>query len=353
MQSDKTGENKPITIYDIAKEAQVSPATVSRVLTNSAKVRPEKRDKVLALIAKYNFKPNAMAKGLADTKSKIIGIIAADIRNPFYAELFVCCEQAAKEAGYTVMLSNCMSDTAQEEWLLDKMQERQADAIIQIGGRVDDLLSNMEYVEKVNQIMNTTPVVITGKLDGTKCHMVRIDSMKAMELLMEHLLSLGHKKIALLGGDMEVFSTYEKLVQYKQMLTKNRIPFDPELIMPGSYNEESGYELMNGMFEKGVIPTAVVAINDFAAAGVMRSIQEHGLRIPEDISLVSYDNTFIAQLMIPKLTTIDYNYKEFGKKLVQTAIDAIEGREEEILQAVTPVLIVRESSGQAPKVALS
>ena len=118
MQSGKTGENKPITIYDIAKEAQVSPATVSRVLTNSAKVRPEKRDKVLALIAKYNFKPNAMAKGLADTKSKIIGIISADIRNPFYAELFVCCEQAAKEAGYTVMLSNCMSDTAQEEWLL-------------------------------------------------------------------------------------------------------------------------------------------------------------------------------------------------------------------------------------------
>ena len=102
----KSSENKVITIYDIAKEAGVSAATVSRVLTNNANVRKEKKDKVQNLIEKYNFKPNAMARGLSDTKSRVIGIVAADVRNPYYAEVFVACENAAREAGYTVLLCN-------------------------------------------------------------------------------------------------------------------------------------------------------------------------------------------------------------------------------------------------------
>ena len=236
MQVLKTNESKPITIYDIAKEAEVSPATVSRVLTGNANVRKEKRKKVLEIIEKYNFKPNAMARGLSETKSKIIGILVADVRNPFYAELFLACEQAAKLAGYTVMLCNSLNVMEQEEYLLDQLVQQRVDAIIQIGGRVDDLVSNMEYVEKVNQVMNTTPVVVTGKLEGTKCKMVRIDSMKAMELLMEYLISLGHREIAMVGGSVRVLSTYEKLVQYRRSLQKYHIPYDPDLISAeGSY----------------------------------------------------------------------------------------------------------------------
>jgi DNA-binding LacI/PurR family transcriptional regulator len=104
------------------------------------------------------------------------------------------------------------------------------------------------------------------------------------------------------------------------------------------------------MFDKGNVPTAVIAINDFTAAGVMRSIIEHGFRIPQDISLVSYDNTYMAELLMPKLTSVDYNYEEFGRKLIETAIATIEGKDCEILQAVMPVLVCRESSGMAPKV---
>ena len=111
MQTSKGNEgSKVITIYDIAKEAGVSAATVSRVLTKSANVRPEKKEKVMELVRKYNFKPNALAKGLADTKSKVIGILTADVRNPYYAELFVACEQAARKAGYSVLLFNTMGE---------------------------------------------------------------------------------------------------------------------------------------------------------------------------------------------------------------------------------------------------
>ena len=123
---------KNITIYDIAREAGVSAATVSRVLTNNANVRPEKKQKVQALIEKYNFKPNAMAKGLSDTKSKVIGVMVADVRNPFYAEVFLACELAAEKAGYTVLLCNSLGDTDREKQNLELFYEQRVSAVIQL-----------------------------------------------------------------------------------------------------------------------------------------------------------------------------------------------------------------------------
>lgn len=349
QQGAKTNENKEITIYDIAREAGVSPATVSRVLSSSANVRQEKKQRVQELIDKYQFRPNAFARGLADTKSRIIGILAADIRNPYYAELFASCEMAAAEAGYSAILCNSMNNWDNEGVLLDRLKEHRVDAVIQMGGNVDSIVSNIEYVEKVNQLMKTTPVVVTGRLDGTKCRAVRIDSMKAMELLMDHLLNLGHRHIALVGGDINVLSTYEKVTQYRQMLVSAHIPYDPEIVtLNGSYSLEHGYEEMNRLLDMKKKLTAVVAINDFTAAGVVRCLEEHGIRVPEDISVVSYDNTYIAEITFPGLTTVDYNYDEFGRRLVEAAIQAAEGVQGEALQIVSPSLVVRRSSGPAP-----
>lgn len=345
MQLQKNGENKAITIYDIAKEAGVSASTVSRVLTNSANVRPEKKEKIQAIIDKYNFKPNALAKGLADTKTRTIGVLAADIRNPYYASLFVACEKAAREAGYTVVLYNSLGQLETEKELLEKLREQRVDAIIQLGGRVDDLVSNEEYVELINQVMVSIPVIVTGKLDGTRCSTVRIDAMMAMELLMEHLLSLGHTKIALIGGRRDVFTTFEKHQKYKLLLKENLIEYREELVDEDSgYDFESGYRQMNKMLEKGVRPTAIIAINDFSAIGIMKSLQEHNIRVPEDISVVSYDNTYMAEMITPRLTSVDYNYDEFGRKLIDTAISQINGSRGGKVRMVTPTLVVRESS---------
>jgi len=346
MSESKTNENRVITIYDIAKEAGVSAATVSRVLTNSANVRPEKKEKVLKLIQKYNFKPNALARGLSDTRSKVIGIVVADIRNPYYAQMFVACEVAADKAGYTVLLCNSFGQKEKENEQLDKLQEQRVDAIIQLGGASDDLIPDPEYVEHVKRLLHSIPVIITGKLEGTDCYCVQIDSMKAMDLLMEHLIELGHREIGLVGGRLDVYSTLEKVQRYKQILQKNQITYREELVEPSeTYDNESAYLKMNEMFENGRIPTAIIAINDFSAAGIMRSILEHGYRIPEDISLVSYDNTYITELLQPNLTSIDYNYERYGEVLVETAIAAVEGKEIPKLQLVCPTLVVRESSG--------
>lgn len=343
MEIQKPMENKAITIYDIAKEAGVSPATVSRVLTNNANVRREKKEKIQYLIDKYNFKPNALARGLADTKSRVLGIIAADIRNPYYADMFLSCEKAAQAAGYTVLLCNSLGITEQEIRLLEMLKAQKVDAIIQLGGGVDDRISNADYVERVNQITNTIPMVITGKLDGTRCYQVEIDSMKAADLLMEYLIKLGHRRIALVGGNLEVTSTYEKYQQYKKVLQKYRIDLNKEYIVEGNYDYQSGYVGMSKLIRHENMPTAVIAINDFSAAGVVRCIMDHNYRIPEDISVVSYDNTFIAELQIPKLTSIDYDYETFGKQLVDTAISAIEEKEVSVLQRIDPTLVIRES----------
>lgn len=337
--------NRKITIYDIAKEAGVSASTVSRVLTNRVKVSDEKKEKVLELVKKYNFKPNTFARGLSDTKSRTIGILMADIRNPYYASIFIACEQAARRENYSVILYNFLGDMKVEEELLGKLQEQNVDAIILLGGHEDELNTTMEYAELINDIMTAIPVVITGKLDGSQCSMVKIDNMKSMDLLMEHLFTLGHRRIAIIGGRMNVLSTYEKVMRYKQILRIHGIPFEQELVgQDGNYDLESGYIQMNTLFEKKVIPTAVIAINDYVALGIIRSIHEHKLKIPEDISLVSYDNTYIAEASVPKLTSIDYNYKEYGETLVKTAINLIDGNNMSKLQIIDPALIIRESS---------
>lgn len=344
----KTNDKRTITIYDIAKEAGVSPSTVSRVLTDRANVSKEKKQKVQELIKKYDFQPNTLAKGLANARTKTLGIMIADVRNSYYSNMFIACEQAAKEQGYTVILCNSLNNKAHEIELLKKLREQRVDAIIQIGGSSDDLVSSESYIDAVNQYAADIPFVTTGKLDGTAAYMVRIDDRSCMDILMNYLLDLNHQKIALIGGSMDVLSTFDKYQRYKQILRMNLMELDEELISKdGWYDYHTGYQEMKRMLESKANPTAVIAINETCAVGVIRCLQEHGYRVPEDVSVVSYDNTAIAELVTPRLTSVDYGYESLGKCLVDTAIGLLEGKKIERMQIFQPNLIVRESSAIA------
>ena len=152
---------------------------------------------------------------------------------------------------------------------------------------------------------------------------------------MEHLSALGHERVAFVGGRMDVLATYEKAVRCRQLCRTGGIEYGESMAAgEGGYDFKSGYEQMNGLLDGGERPTAVIAVNDFAAFGIMRSIREHGLGIPGDISLVSFDNTYMAESANPKLTSVDYNYTKYGETLVDTAIRLIEGREVERIQMV-------------------
>ncbi|MCR5824276.1 MAG: LacI family transcriptional regulator [Lachnospiraceae bacterium] len=342
----KNNDNKTITIYDIAKEAGVSPSTVSRVLTNNANVRPEKRERVQALIEKYNFRPNALAKGLSDTRSRVIGVLMADIRNPFYSTVYVACEDAALARGYRVILCCSLGEIDREVEQLDILKQQSVEAIIQIGGSVDAVITESTYIKKAKEITRQLPIITSGKIDDVPCYRVGIDAREAVRLLTEHLLDLGHERIALAGGRLDVISTFEKYMTYCDILKSRGISVNKRYVFEGGYDYDAGYESVKEFMAMKEKPTAIIAINDFCAAGVIRRLVEEGYRVPEDVSVVSYDNTYIANLLFPKITSIDYDYDTLGKMLADTAIDVANGENLPSFRSVTPHLVVRESSGE-------
>jgi LacI family transcriptional regulator len=331
-----------VTIYDIAKEAGVSPATVSRVLTSNARVSESKRERVEAVIRKHDFRPNAVARGLS-TSTRLLGLMTADIRNPYYATLAVECEKVANERGYTVLLCNMLNDREVEVAHLEKLCSQRVEAIIQIGCRVDDLVSDPAYVARVNRVAKNIPFIASGKLDGTDCYSVRIDHAQSMRLVMDYLVSLGHRDIALFGGEKRVQSTFEKFQQYIYLLGAHGLDFRADYVQEGNYSFAGGYECMNRLLLHKQRPTAAIAINDYSAAGAMRAAFEHGVDIPGDISIVSFDNTFLSEAVIPKLTSVDYNYPEFGRLLIETAIRATGDDAPPKHQLVMPHLVERDS----------
>lgn len=337
--------NKKITIYDIAREAAVSPATVSRVLTNSAKVNEDKKKRIQEIIDKYHYRPNAIARSLSEARRKVIGIVVPDVRNPYFASLFVACEKAASEAGYSLFLANSLGDHAKEEAILRLMEDQCVDAIIYIGGYVDDLYTDPEFAEKVRILSMTIPMVLVGKLDGTLCPQVRINSSTTMDLIMEHLLSLGHKEIAIVGGWNGVTSTYEKRMRYKQILAKHNLPVRSEFYeTEGGYDYETGYKWTKALLKCDVVPTAIIGINDPAAIGVINCLQSRGYRVPEDIAVVGFDNTNLCEMSKPALTSIDYNYEEYGRELIATVDKFYNGSQIPSVKLIEPSLVVRTST---------
>ncbi|MCR4588192.1 MAG: LacI family transcriptional regulator, partial [Lachnospiraceae bacterium] len=297
--------NSKVTIYTIAKEAGVSPATVSRVLTNSANVRPEKREKIEELIHKYNFMPSALARSLTDTQRKLIGIITADVRNSFYADVYIACENAANKAGYTMLLLNSFGDKEIERRQIKKLLEQRVDAIIQLGGAADDVDTDSAYAKQVKIATKSVPFVVTGKVDGADCNIVRIDAERAIELLVEHLAKNGNRRIALVGGRIDVVSTKAKFQHFLKIAEKYKLDTNPIYLENwGGYRVPKGESAMDELFKKCdkakiPYPEAVIAVNDLTAVGVIKSIERHGLKIPEDIAVVGYDNIDIDEIIDP------------------------------------------------------
>lgn len=312
-------------IYTIAKEAGVSPATVSRVLTNNARVSEEKRKKVCDVIQKYGYTPNALAQGLSTAKTHTIGLLLANISSPFYATVATECEKVADKMGYLLLMLTSLSNYTLEAKQLRKLYEQQVDAILVVGGRIDHITVDEEYVELINRINKTTPIVSTGRPAGAGNCKVGLDEGGSMNLAMEYLFELGHKKIALIGGRRDARSTLEKHISYRSMLRQRGIEYQENYVFESiDYSNQSGYQCMKRLLQQKDRPTAVVAINDYTAAGVIRAVYDAGMRIPEDISVIAFDNTYLSAALTPMLTSVGTNYSEFANHLVHAAIRSSE-----------------------------
>lgn len=334
-----------VTVYDIAKEAGVSPATVSRVLTGNAAVSDEKRMKVEEVIKKHDFQPNALARSLSKKESKIIGVILPDITNPFFSSVFIEAEKLALKSGYTMILCDSMSNNELEFLYLRSLSEKQVDAIIFMGGRVNDVKTKAKYAEEMNQILKRTPIVlVNGKMTGVDCYKVVAEEEKGIEELVEHLIALGHTKIGMLGGKTSVTSTYIKHKAFEKALHKHGLEVNKNWILTNDFSMEAGALCMKKILELEDKPTAVMAINDLVGVGVIQAAKEAGLNVPGDIAVTGFDGVYISKITDPPLTTVSQNYEGIGKAVIETILDIVNKRETSKIQKVRTKLIIRSSS---------
>lgn len=342
---DKAMKEKAITVYDIAKKAGVSPATVSRVLTGNARVSDEKKKCILDIIKEYDFEPNGIARSLSKKETNTIGMIVPDIRNPFYSNFFVECELAAAKFGYNMILCNTINNLSAEIVHLKNLMEKRVDAIIQVGGSVDEVHPNQEYIDLVGKISDKIPFIIAGELEGVSANVYRItpEPSHGMKDLLEYLLKCGHKDIALVGGWDYVIPTIRKRDALIEGLTLRNMPIHKEYFVDGDYTIEGGYKAMKTLLQSEKLPSVVIAINDIAATGMIKAIHESGLWIPEDISLVGYDNTFFSEITQPRLTSISYNQERYATKIIDTIKNVIGNQKVEEICYIPTILHVRDS----------
>ena len=307
--------NEKITIVDIAKQANVSPATVSRIINNTAKVSSEKREKILALIEEYNFKPNRIAKSLQSSKSNIVGFIVPHINSPYYAQIFYETELIAQRAGYTLMLCNSESDKRLESDILNAFMSTNVRAIVFMGGRLDDIECEKKYISELENINKKVPVISCVDVPGLECIQIYHEQQKSSNELLEHLSRLGHKDVALLGGYKNIRTTIKRRKEIKDNADKYGISIRSEII-DSDYSVEGGNIAMKKMLKCGKLPQAIICINDLVAIGALSEANKNKINVPKDIAIVGYDNLDISPFIYPGVTTITSNYKDYSKAIV-------------------------------------
>ncbi len=335
---------KRITIYDIAKEAGVSPATVSRILSGSASVKAEKRELVMRLVEKYDFRPNALAKGLSETHSKMIGMMCPDVRNPYYSTLFVECEQVAYELGYTLMLNNTFSRQDLDIAFLRKMMELRVESIIVCGGVLDWRPWPEEYLHVLDACARQVPVVTCGDalIDG--CHQVTIDHAGGVHQAVRHFRELGHERIAFMNGHSRVHQSQVKLEAFHAAMAENGLKVRPEYIVDtGSFDEAGGSRSVGALLSLPERPTAILVINDMTALGVMQTLGRLGYSVPGDFSIIGCDDIYLSESTQPPLTTIHVDYAAIARQMVETAVEAISTPIEPSRVVMPTALVKRES----------
>ena len=342
-------QEKTITIYDIAKEAGVSPSTVSRVLTGNAKVKEDKKVKILSIIKENNFKPNALARSLINKATKTIGFIVPDITNPFFSGVFLEAEKKALSLGYTMILCNSMNDnkmnrTGVESLYLDMLLEKQVDGIVIMGGRANEKKSGTEQIEELKAITDKIPVVfINGAMSGVKSYHVAADEVQGMNRLISYLAGQGHKKVGFIGGRKGITSTDIKHEAFIEAVKKGIFESKPEWMIDSNFSVEDGYESMNKLLDCKELPTAVMAVNDFTAIGVINAVMDRGLRVPEDISVTGFDGIYMTDAVRPRITTVSQNYSELGAKAVEIIDKLTLGEKVKRKHIVDTMILIKDS----------
>jgi DNA-binding LacI/PurR family transcriptional regulator len=330
-----------MNIAEIAKRANVSTATVSRTLNQSGPVKATTARKVWRAVTELNYFPNSHARALVSGRSRLIGLIVSDITNPFFPELIRAFEALAAQKQYDLLLTSTDYDTSRMTACLRRMLERKVDGVAMMTSEMD--LSLIKELSKRN-----VPIVFmdVGQMGPRMSH-VSIDYGNGVRQAVDHVVGLGHKNIAFITGPLDLHSARTRRQAFVDGLRHHDITLDRRLVREGTHTAEGGEKAMNELLKLGKGPTAVVCSNDWAAIGALHAIHAAGLRVPEDVSLVGFDDIPLASYTNPALTTVRMSATDVGSTAFQALFSLIaEGHVEGDIYQVPTRLVVRESTGK-------
>lgn len=335
-------EKSRVTLHDVAALAGVSHQTVSRVVNNIDHVRPETREKVEAAILELDYRPNVIARSMVKGNTRTLGCISPNLIDPAFTRIIESAQAEARRQGFFILIgSAATADDAQP--LLDEMLDRRVDGLIMLNAHDDE-----RYILLEPLYNNGTPVVyVKNSPVDEKISSVRCDDVQGGYAATQHLLELGHKKIAIILGLQNEQCTRERLRGYKQALAEAGRVIEDHLILQGNWTSQSGAEAASELLKNPDRFSAIFAQNDRMAAGAIRALRDSGYNVPEHFSVIGYDNSRLSRLIDPPLTTIDQPLEEFGKQAASILIKAIQNDHHQIVEfCATPELIQRQSTSQ-------
>lgn len=327
------------TIHDVAKRAGVSKSLVSLVMQESPYVSDERRAAVLQAVEELNYRPNAMARGLVQQRSQILGVLLSNLHNPFFADVVTGIEAEALERGYRAFFNTGIRLPEREAIALETLLQLQADGLILAGTLLD--------MKTINKAGKAVPIVLISRATRSQ----HVDSVVGNERLgariaVDHLLSLGHTRIAHIDGGRGAGAKRRRRGFEAAMAAHDLEP----ILTPGSYTEEGGAEGVRELLAMDQHPTAIFAPNDLAALGCLQALSDAGRSVPGDVSLMGYDNAWLAGLQHISLTTIDQPRHELGTTSVELLLERLEGGRKEPRHIVLePSLVVRATTAPPAK----
>ena len=327
-----------VSIKDIAKAAGVSHSTVSRALADSPLIAERTRARIHRIAQKRGYAPNAIARGLVMRQTHAIGVVVTSIADPFIADVVRGIERIALDKGYRVFLGTSQDEPAREVNLVKALREWNVDGVIVASSRMGgQYLSVLEAIGVPIVLINNQ-----GADGGHPIHSIAVDDVHGGEVATRHLIDLGHRAIAYLGGPADRLSNRERLKGYRRALAHAKITFDPALTLTGNGRVETGEQVVHLLAQK---PTAIFCYNDMTAIGALRALKKAGLQIPRDVSLVGYDDIALAAYTDPPLTTVRQPKEELGSKAMQMLFDLLNETPVENIK-LPGELVVRESTRQ-------
>jgi DNA-binding LacI/PurR family transcriptional regulator len=339
LSRNKKRPSKPISIKDIARAAGVHHSTVSRALRDGPMVNGDTADRIRKIAKAAGFTVSAVARSLATQKTNLIGVVVTDITDPFHHEIISGLDKIAEENGYSVVLADSHGDPDRELRIVRSFHARRVDAIVVMSSRVGD-----RYMSQLSE-RNIPIVLMNSQRHGAGVNSVKIDNVQGAFAAVNHLIELGHKRIAYIGNRNRVYSDAERMTGYRRALEGANIKFSQEFVVHTEFSPEGGISAIRSLLSSNPTPTAVFCYNDMLAIGVLKAAREV-IRVPQDLSVVGFDDLYIARYLEPALTTVMQPKWEMGQLVMKLTLKLLSGEKAEKTILVPGELIIRASTAR-------